>query len=278
MNEANESQPEPEVEVEVPEVEEVEDLRCSSLKKDGTPCRNTVKAGETLCGSHYAQGLPKPEPRVFSGETKDSALIKEPAILEDNRRVIGKKLGYGHRSISMLRPICTSCQQRENTPRTWFLDCAHDPYVTTVRIPYTEPTYKQNEDGTMTLTGEEEKVRFVVRPNWAEVSVTPRINGGVGPAKKRYQGFIRPSELKNTMYPYGIAECCEWSDCKWQSGLVEYTGIEGRFCRELEARLAAWDQRKVPGMKKSVEIGWDEESKEIRDEQLAAVALVPIPS
>lgn len=199
----------------------------------------------------------------------------EPAILAENRRVAGKKLGYGHRSISMLRPQCDVCQGGDNVPRDWAQHCSHDPYVTVVKTQYDEPEYREEDDGTMTLVGTKKKATFVTRPNWVEVSISPRINGGRGPGRARYKGFIRPSELRNTVFPNGIAECCEWSDCKYQKDLVEYQGIEGRFCREGEARIAAWDQRKVPGDKKAIEIGWDEESREKRQEQLASVNLVP---
>jgi hypothetical protein len=162
-----------------------------------------------------------------------------PAILPQNRAVMGTKLTYGHKSYTFLRPICRICQRGDNTPTNWYRTCAHDPYITYREESWMEPQFETQDDGTKIITGRIERVRTIPVPNWVEISSTVRINGGVGTQEARRKGFIRPSELKNELYPNGIAECCEWSDCKVQEGLKDYK--YGRFHSELEAKRAALD-------------------------------------
>lgn len=216
---------------------------------------------------------PEPEPAPApAAKVKTTPVSTEPAILPNLRRVQGSKLSYGHRSITMLRPSCAICQEGQNVAYGWQKNCPHDPYMGVTTQTWDEPVYV-NELGTdgnptgVTIVKEiVKKSRSVPRPNWAEISVTTRVNGGVGVAIARRKGFIRPSELRNEAFPNGIAECCEWSDCKWQQNLVEYP--DGRFCREIEARYASIDIRGPGGGKHNFEIGHDPQSLEIRQTQL----------
>jgi hypothetical protein len=165
--------------------------------------------------------------------------VGEPAILPGNRAVMGTKLTYGHKSYTFLRPICHICQRGDNTPRDWYKHCTHDPYITYAETSYLKPEYDEQEDGTKIVVRRTEVVTTTPKPNWVEISASVRINGGEGAADARRKGFIRPSELRNELYPDGIAECCEWSDCKVQEGLKDYK--YGRFHSALEAKRCALD-------------------------------------
>jgi hypothetical protein len=201
-----------------------------------------------------------------------------PAILKENRRAREENLTYNHRQKKMLRPICDLCQEGDNVPRDWVLRCDHDPYISYREQTWLVPEYEDEvvdgqPTGNRVVTGRVERSRTVPQPNWVMVSMTKRINGGQGDKRGFYRGFIRPSNLRNELFPEGIAECCEWGNCMWQQDLVEYEEL-GFYCREYEAKLAYVDEHGVGMGKHNFEIGWaDPLSQQLRQDQLAAVPL-----
>ena len=204
---------------------------CVATKKNGEPCKAAAKR-DGLCIGH-----------MNMTETDNPAL--RPARLKGARRA--RNLRMGHRSVKMLRPICRDgCQDGAEVPWDWYASCPHDPYVgkreKRTQVPlYSEP----HEDGSVTIQGMEERASWEPFPNFAEITVSTRVNSGQGVEKARRKGFILPEELRSPLYPRGLAPMCQFRGCQWQEGLREYR--YGTFCRELEARLVAFDESDSQG-------------------------------
>jgi hypothetical protein len=201
--------------------------------------------------------------------------MPEPAIIPEWRRA--RSVRHGQKSITMLRPQCAICQRADNAPVDWYVDCPHDPYVTMIQQEYDEPQMEPVLDADGEATGEqrivgvEKKVRFIPHPNRCEVAESARINSGNGVYwARQLKGKILPSELRNNLYPNGIADTCQFRDCHQQTGLVEYAGL-GMFCREIEAKMVMQDQNRTSV--KAMEIGWNRESSEKRESQIAGIVV-----
>jgi hypothetical protein len=184
---------------------------------------------------------------------------------------------YGQRSITMLRPICKTCKDADNVPLGWFLDCPHDPYVSVVPVEVKVPRYEDLPDGRKRQTGVDTFLEYRPRPNIVDIALTPKINGGQGVKMARGKGFILPSELRSPHFPAGIADACQFRDCRKQEGLKQYTTEEetgerdwGTYCRKMEAQLVWKVEHPDSG---ALEIGWDESSRNKRRAQLAAAAI-----
>lgn len=168
----------------------------------------------------------------------------QPAILPNWRSTA--RLRGGHRSLTMLRPVCRPCEKEYERAKGWWRNCTHDPYITMVPVPTSEQEWV-DEIVNGEPTGRKVKVEgsvkeymaYEVRPNVVHVSISPRVNGAFGLANARYKGFIRPSELRSPHFPNGIAETCEFHGCKQQVGLVEYKS--GRYCRRDEAAICYFE-------------------------------------
>lgn len=190
-----------------------------------------------------------------------------PALIPEWRQT--PKVRVGIRSVTMLDPRCRICQNAENVARDWYRSCPHDPYVTIVPIKEPRPVLEDEVvDGKPTgrkkVTGMEDFISYHPRPNTRGISLTNGSNSGNGVEWARRKGFILPSELRSPTYPDGIAETCQFHDCKAQTGLKRY-GAWGTYCRETEARLV-WHYESG----KTLEVGeWNDEAIQRREEQLA---------
>lgn len=199
---------------------------------------------------------------VAEGAGSPLPTTKGQAIIPGWRRAT--RLSMGQRSITMLRPVCRICQRTDNVPWDWYTTCPHDPYVTVVTRRVNEPEYgPENPDGSREVIGTRVVETYEVRPNVQETALTMRVNSGDGVIKARKKGFILPSELRSPAYPGGIADACQFRDCKYQQGLVAYRN--GTYCREIEALLVAIDEQ---GEAFEVELGTDV-SRKVRERQLA---------
>lgn len=202
--------------------------------------------------------------------------VGEPAIIPDWGQV--EKMRAGHRSLTMLRPICRICERKDNRRRDWWWGCTHDPYVTMVPFPETvrdwtdevrlNPATKQMEP-----TGRKVEVpgsvrqiiAYFPRPNHTNRSINLRSNGGYGLSNARWKGLILPSELRSPHYPGGIVDTCQFHDCRTQTGLQTFTN--GIFCRGEEAALCDFDDKGT-----TVEMGGRPGSEERRRDQIDARA------
>ncbi len=186
--------------------------------------------------------------------------------------------GVGLRSITMLRPICRSCQYAENAPRDWYRSCRHEPYVTIVEEKEDVPEMTDElVDGVPTGRRIIGKITQVVtyhpQPNATkrELMVSSNSNQGVNIA--RAKGCIFPSQLRSKYYPNGIADTCEFVGCFKQTDLKVYemqteVGMQvmGRYCRRDEAALV-WQVM----TEKVQEVGqWSPEARQARTQMLAA--------
>ena len=147
---------------------------------------------------------------------------------------------FGQRRIKMLRPICSNgC---EGLTADWYATCPHDPYIGVGEKRVTTPVYSEpREDGSVIVEKMEERVTFEIRPNWAEVTVSMKVNAGQGVERARRKGFILPTELNSPAYPNGIARLCEFRGCYWQHDLLDTRF--GVFCKEIEAKRVAQDRQ-----------------------------------
>ena len=191
----------------------------------------------------------------------------KPAIIPEWRRAT--RLGSsGERSITMLDPRCKLCQTADNAGRDWYRNCPHDPYVTVVPVKEQRPVLEDELDaegeptGRKKITGMEEFVSYHPRPNTREISLSMGVNSGKGVEWGRAKGFILPSELRSPTYPNGIAEACQYRDCKYQLGLKEYTS--GTFCRKEEAQIVWYRETGT-----TIEVGeWSPEARQNRAKML----------
>ena len=180
---------------------------------------------------------------MTQAKTVEPAL--KPAKLKNVRRATNTRNGI--RNVKMLRPICRDgCQDGAEVPRDWYDSCEHDPYVgkreKRTQVPlYSEP----HEDGSVTIQGMEERASWEPFPNFAEITVSTRVNSGLGVDKARRKGFILPEELRSPIFPHGIAPMCQFKGCYWQEGLRDYRF--GTFCREIEARVIGFDESDSDG-------------------------------
>lgn len=194
---------------------------------------------------------------------------KEPALLPGWRSA--SKMRSGHRSLTMLRAVCRICEAEGFHPREYAKTCPHDPYITMVPKFRTEVEWDDLVDERGNKTGE--RVRrpntertveaYEPRPNVVNVAISPRVNGGFGLSNARWKGFIMPSELRSPHFPNGIADTCEFHNCRQQKGLTDYT--TGRFCRREEAAICYFE-----ATGNSLEVGTGAvKSDQRRREQLA---------
>lgn len=158
-----------------------------------------------------------------------------PAKLKGLRRA--RNLRVGLRAITMLRAICDQgCQDGDDVPHDWYLECPHDPYIGVREKRVQVPIYSdEQEDGSRVLERMEERVTWEPWPNFVDVIHDLRVNSGNSVERGRRRGWILPEELRNELYPNGIAPMCQFKGCRWQDGLKKYR--YGTFCREMEARL-----------------------------------------
>ena len=175
--------------------------------------------------------------------------MTKPAILH-MRRVTSVR--FGQRSLKMLRPVCRVCQVGDNIPRDWYKDCTHDPYLAVAETKVPVTVYEDIVDekgeptGTKKVVGVEHTVEFRVVPNWVEISLSTRVNSGRGLEMAQAKGFILPEELRTPAYPDGIAPICQFRECYAQDtpeGKKLLRTRWGDFCREIEAKMVAVDER-----------------------------------
>ena len=195
-----------------------------------------------------------------------------PAVIPEwNELVANIKVTSVGREITMLRPICDSCQRPKRTLYQWWLKCQHNPYVQVVPVTTKVTRYEDLGDGRKKVTGIDEIEHYEERPNRVQVSAWRRINSGVLVERKmRRAGFIMPDQLRTPTYPNGIANTCEYRDCFVQEGLIQTRW--GVFCRTLEAQLVGHDAR-MDGGGGALEIGDTPQSQEKQRMQLEAVPL-----
>jgi hypothetical protein len=196
-----------------------------------------------------------------------------PAILPEWRQA--PRLRGGHRSFTMLRPVCRICERLDNAPRDWWRLCSHDPFVTMVPHPEIVRDWEDEVvDGVKTGRrlvkpgSERQVVSYEPRPNHTNRSVNGRSNGGYGLAAARFKGCIFPEELRSPHYPNGIANTCEFHDCRKQTELKEYQN--GRYCRQEEAALVYFDETGTP-----LEVGLGN-SPYSRNQRAAQLAGAPV--
>jgi hypothetical protein len=203
--------------------------------------KGPFKARVGLTG-HMRSHLPKPVAAAVEAPILASGAL---AILPEWRQAT--RLRGGHRSFTMLRPICRVCENKDNVARDWWRTCTHDPYVTMVPHPEILRDWEDEiVNGVPTgrrlvVPGSERQViSYEPRPNHTNRSVNGRSNGGYGLAAARWKGCIFPEELRSPHYPNGIANTCEFHDCRSQTGLKDYQ--TGRYCRREEAALVYFDE------------------------------------
>ncbi len=205
-----------------------------------------------------------------TGKETTKAKKGKPALLPDMPRA-GIRPSQVGRRVKMLRPICATCQRGKDTPEDWWRTCTHNPYVTIAQKTSKVPVYEDLEGGRKKLVGTDTIVEWFEQPNWVQVSATPRINHGVEVSLKRARyGFILPEEVRSPEFPDGIANCCEYRDCRIQTNLKTYRW--GRFCRLLEAQLVGHDAR-MSGGGGALEIG---EGPQNLEKQRAQLEEVPV--
>lgn len=177
------------------------------------------------------------------------------------------------REIKMLRPICATCQQGENVPPDWYNDCPHDPYVSTVEIPEKTNVYEDSEINGETrkvLVGTQTTVRYEPRPNWGSATDYKGVNSGRGVSKSLRKGWIFPEDLTSPAWPTGIKPRCMFRECMAED-LKEYRN--GRFCRELEAKLVAVAEKGAGNKSGAYEIGFNARSQEFQAKQLEQISV-----
>lgn len=189
----------------------------------------------------------------------------KPAIIPEWRRAA--KVRYGMRSITMSDPRCKECQHAPNAGIDWYKDCPHDPYVTLVPRKEQEPVMEDEMvDGKPTgrkqVTGVREFISYRAIPNTRQIGLGMRSNSGRGVEFARRKGFIFLAEIRSPHFPDGVAETCQFHDCKWQQGLFE-TKV-GTFCRQEEAQLVWFDETGT-----TFEVGeWSDDARQNRINQL----------
>lgn len=196
----------------------------------------------------------------------------EPAIIPTWRSVA--TIRNGIRSLTMLRPVHRPCELQYEYVKGWWKHClaaGHDPYVTMIPKPSIERDWEDEIVGgvptgrRLVVKGTERQVMaYEPHPNVVNISISGRVNGGHGLDNARWKGFIFPSELRSPHYPNGIANTCEFHDCRQQKGLVDYPNT-GRFCRREEAAIVSFDNT---GQALEVGLG-TKQSDDRRREQLA---------
>lgn len=219
-----------------------------------------------VCGKSAASaaGL---SAHMRSHETKGA-----PAILEEWRRAPFMRLGI--REIVMLDPRCDICQNEENAGTAWYRRCPHDPYVTVAEVPDPKPVYEDDPEnsGRRRVVGMDQGVRYVTIPNTRGITLSKGSMDGLGVVNARRKGFILPSELRSESFPNGIAEACQYRDCKYQRDLKEYAignGLRGTFCREEEAQLVWYMETGT-----TINVGeWNEQARADRARDLRAAQI-----
>jgi hypothetical protein len=193
-----------------------------------------------------------------------------PQVLEDWLPLLDPRIGQ--RSVKMLRPVCRICEGRGRRARDWLPGCTHDPYITMARIP-DAPQFEDMLDDEGKPTGHQRLVEgavshFEPKPNVAEITLSMKVNSGMGVEKQRAKGFILPSELRSPHFPNGIAEACQFRGCREQKNLKPYgpSGVVGTYHRDREAALVMYSEKESLG---ALEIGWNANSEELRNDQLA---------
>lgn len=196
----------------------------------------------------------------------------QPAIIPEWNEQIGPlKVTVIGREITMLRPICDLCQRPKRTQPGWWLKCPHNPYAQIVPVRSKNTVYETLPDGRRRVKGIEEFETLEERPNRVQVSAWRRINSGVlVERKRRRNGFILPSELRTEMFPFGVANTCEFRDCFVQENLISTRW--GNFCRKIEAQLVGHDAR-MDGGGGALEVGDTQQSQEKQAMQLEQVPL-----
>lgn len=182
-----------------------------------------------------------------------------------------RNLRHGQRGVTMLRPICDVCQSGHNVAWNWYETCPHDPYVGIRTESRSVPIYRDADDGSGEKIVErmEERSRIYPWPNFANVTVSTRVNSGQGVAKAKNKGFILLHELTGSeAFPDGIAPMCEYRDCQWQEDLKVYKW--GTFCREQEARMVGIDEEALDD---ALEVGFNAQSTSRRNRQIASVSI-----
>jgi hypothetical protein len=195
---------------------------------------------------------------------------EKPALIPGLRRAAIRVSAF-QRRIKLLRPICATCQAGQDVPEDWWKTCDHNPYISVVEKVDRHPKYEDLENGKKRITGYEEIASWEERPNWTQVTLHPRINNATGVERKmRRYGFIFPEELRSPLFPDGIANCCEFSNCFVQKDLKQY--IWGTYCRRVEAQLVGHDIR-MSGGGGALEVGVGQQAAEKQRGQLEEVPL-----
>lgn len=180
------------------------------------------------------------------------------------------------REIKMLRPICDICQRGENVPRDWFAACTHDPYVSVVEVPEVTSVYEDVLDeageptGRKRLTGTETTIGYEPRPNWGSATDYKGVNSGRGIQRALRKGWVFPEDLRSPAFPNGIKPRCQFRECMAED-LKQYRN--GRFCRELEAKLVHVAEKGAGNKSGAYEIGFNARSSEFQAKQLDQVAV-----
>ena len=206
------------------------------------------------------------------------------ALIPDWRQ--SPRLRVGLRSLTMLRPICRSCQGADNAGRDWYQNCKHEPYVTiTERKEDVPEMVDEMVDGEPTgrriISKITQAVSYHPRPNIVGIELSMGSNSGMGPSIARAKGYIFPSQLRSRYFPNGIADTCEFVDCRKQTDLKVYETqtengmtVVGRFCRKEEAQLVWYHSYANGGV---IEVGeWSPEARQNRTRMLAEAQVQPV--
>lgn len=147
------------------------------------------------------------------------------------------RIGLGGRTLKLIRPICSICQGHASTPSDWWKTCQHEPYFVKEERVVRKPIIEEREDGTKIITSHEETLEYVEKPNLGQVQFgNPRVSSdGAVAYQTEVHGYRKPED-------FGFAPFCEYQNCWSQNGLKTYT--TGTFCREIEAKMVAIDQRR----------------------------------
>lgn len=182
---------------------------------------------------------------------------------------------HPQREIKVSYPSCTeqkmlvlglppdqACQLPHNIHAAWWVDCdaaGHQPYFSLTRQSMRRPQLVEDSPGRYKLLGyDEEEVWFEQSPNLTQITLSDRVNSGVGLALYSVVGYVLPEVI-------GVAPFCQFRDC-WAQDIKIRHEIYGDYCSETQAKLIAAD---IDGIR--LEVMTHDYALEKRKKQLAAI-------